>query len=267
MDATTFSYSEIHKCKSLSGIYSIRGKYNDFNLVGQTTRAMSKRWTEHVTLALKGEHENPYFQRSFNKHGIENFEFIVREEISDLSLLDSRESDWIALLDSMKGHRGWNMREGGAHGNYGSDLRKRVSDGIRRSKKAMESRWAQRKTYTLRDPRGNLVTFTGMRKFCRENGIRNSGAIYKLLNGKATHARGWTLPNIPIYPTTDLALTNKVADELTDLQRKCPTCGSTIDYTQKCHKHDAEKKKKLCRSCAAKIVRERIRKKLYAAKA
>lgn len=48
------------------------------------------------------------------------------------------------------------------------------------------------KTCTLMSPDGELVTFTGIKKFCRENNLDQS-AISKVLNGKANHHKKWRL--------------------------------------------------------------------------
>jgi hypothetical protein len=50
-----------------------------------------------------------------------------------------------------------------------------------------------KKTYTLRSPAGELVTFTGLAKFCRANGLRAS-ALCWVAQGKYQSHKGWTRP-------------------------------------------------------------------------
>lgn len=214
---------------------------------------MATRWWEHVNLLRKNKHDNGYLQSSYNKHGEASFCFVVLEEILELGKLDSREIYWISTLDSMKGKRGWNMREGGTHGLYGPQLREKVSKGIRASAPALASRHARRKTYTLVSPVGDVVTFVGMRKFCNENGI-NTGHFYALINGESHSVKGWTLPISVVRPKVTLWFNEAAVDPL---ERNCPVCNRVIRHTQKCHRDDGERKALKCRSCATSISRQR----------
>lgn len=49
------------------------------------------------------------------------------------------------------------------------------------------------KTYTLLSPDGNLVTFTNMSKFCKENGLSDS-KLCLVASGKRNNHRGWKRP-------------------------------------------------------------------------
>lgn len=49
------------------------------------------------------------------------------------------------------------------------------------------------KTYTLINPNGELITFTNMRNFCKENGLSNS-KLCLVANGKRPSHKGWTKP-------------------------------------------------------------------------
>jgi len=252
---TTFSFSNVSNCTSLSGIYAIRGLYNNYNLVGQTTRSMYKRWKEHIKYVRCGLHENSYFQNSYNKHGEDKFVFVVLEEISDLSLLNDRESYWIEKLDSMKEHKGWNLREGGAHGVYGKELRARVSAGIRSSEKSLQSRYARRKTYTLISPDDKPITFRGRRQFCKMYGIGMAN-LHRLLVGEVSYAKGWRLP-------ISIKKEKKIEKLTTILQRNCPDCGCVIEYGRMSSKKFADENNKRCMSCAAKDFRQKRMREKY----
>ena len=109
--------------------------------------------------------------------------------------MNEKECFWIHHFNSMRNHNGWNLREGGAYGLYGPELRKRVSEGIRKSSKAKASREARAKTYIIKTPNGEVITFTNKSRFCRENNL-NSGALWRLFNGigGVKSHNGWTLP-------------------------------------------------------------------------
>lgn len=55
------------------------------------------------------------------------------------------------------------------------------------------TRESQSKTYMLRDPEGNLVTFTGLNKFGRKIGSSPSN-ILRVLSGKGKSVKGYTKP-------------------------------------------------------------------------
>lgn len=177
----------------ICGIYAIKAKYKNAHLVGQTARYMAIRWREHRKDLRNHKHENPYLQKSFDKHGESQFDFVLLEKCPP-PLLNEREVYWIKELKSMQNENGWNMREGGGFGKYGPELRRRISRAIRSSEKCKLSREAKRKTYTLISPDGNKVTFLGLAKFCRENNL-SPACLWRLLNNKngVTHHKGWTL--------------------------------------------------------------------------
>lgn len=178
------------KCQ---GIYAIRGKHNNYHLVGQTQQLMKQRWSQHRQKLRQGKHDNSYLQHSFNKHGEDNFSFVLIEECSEPNKFNERECFWIRQLSSMKNKQGWNLRDGGAYGLYVPELRKKVSEGIRNSLLAKASREARSKTYTLKSPRGEIITFTNRSRFCKERGLINA-CLWRVFNRKVSHHKGWTLP-------------------------------------------------------------------------
>jgi len=191
-----FNFNEKRGCfPNCKGIYAIKGKYNNFYLVGQTLQIIKNRLSQHRQRLRKNNHDNPYLQNSFNKHTENEFCFVFLEECSDPNKIDERECFWIKQLDSMKGKNGWNLREGGAYGLYSKELRKKVSDGIKNSPLAKASREARSKTYTLKSPIGNIITFTNRNRFCKTHKL-NNGGIWCLINKKRgiTQYKGWTLP-------------------------------------------------------------------------
>ena len=169
-----------------AGIYAI--KLNDQYLVGQTNRPFFLRFREHRLALRNQKHDNPYLQNSFNKHGEQNFQFVVLEESTEK--LNEKEVFWIEKLKSMKNKKGWNMREGGSFGKYGTSLRKKVSLGIRNSEKSKLARQKTRKPICLISPAGEKVYFTGIRDFCQQHNL-SPACIWRLQAGKVMQHKGW----------------------------------------------------------------------------
>ncbi len=66
-----------------SGIYQIKNLVNGKVYVGSAVN-MYKRWhTSHIVNLRKNSHQNRHLQRSFNKHGEENFKFEVLQFVPD----------------------------------------------------------------------------------------------------------------------------------------------------------------------------------------
>lgn len=65
--------------KNHFGIYCIKNKVNNKVYIGKTMTKFQKRWFHHRSLLRAGTHNNKYLQKSWNKYGEENFEFIILE--------------------------------------------------------------------------------------------------------------------------------------------------------------------------------------------
>ena len=66
----------------IGGIYRIRCIVNDKVYIG-SAKSFERRWGSHLYELRKGTHINPHLQRSFTKHGEENFRFEIVEELGD----------------------------------------------------------------------------------------------------------------------------------------------------------------------------------------
>jgi len=78
------SFFSILKFKHMKGIYKITNKINNKVYIGQSDR-LSEREREHFYRLDKQTHSNEYLQRSYNKHGKDNFIFEIIEETNDLN--------------------------------------------------------------------------------------------------------------------------------------------------------------------------------------
>ena len=71
--------TDITKTK-ISGIYKIVNKINGKYYVG-SAQNFKQRWRKHKELLNRNVHPNIHLQRSWNKHGESNFEFIILEYV------------------------------------------------------------------------------------------------------------------------------------------------------------------------------------------
>jgi len=75
----------------ISGIYKIINKVNGKYYVGSScdilTDSWSGRWFQHKYLLMKNKHHNIKLQRSWNKYGENNFQFLIIEKLPIESLL------------------------------------------------------------------------------------------------------------------------------------------------------------------------------------
>lgn len=66
-----------------SGIYYIINKINNKKYIG-SSKNIEKRFRRHLFELNTGTHHNIILQRSFDKHGVDNFDFLIIEETNDL---------------------------------------------------------------------------------------------------------------------------------------------------------------------------------------
>ncbi len=76
-----------------SGIYSIRNLVNGKIYIGSSV-LIAQRFRDHRKRLKKGNHDNIHLQRSWNKHGEQNFEFSVLEHC-EINVLLLREQAWL----------------------------------------------------------------------------------------------------------------------------------------------------------------------------
>ncbi len=91
-------------------IYKITNKANGKIYVGKTTKSIEARFCRHKYNYADGV---TYLYKSMRKHGIENFEISILEEVT--SDLNEREKYWIAMLEPE-----YNMTSGGDGGDTSS---------------------------------------------------------------------------------------------------------------------------------------------------
>lgn len=95
----------------ICGIYGIRNIVTNNLYIGQSID-IKRRREVHFSALKHGRHENLHLQRSFLKHGANNFKFIILEKTTP-DMLDAKEREWISNHQSIVGNRGYNQETGG----------------------------------------------------------------------------------------------------------------------------------------------------------
>lgn len=93
-----------------SGIYKITNIINGKVYIGQA-KNLNTRFSNHLYRIKRKEHHNEYLQRAFDKYGEANFIYEIVEEISDLSILDSREKYWIDHYGGINSKDTYNLKD------------------------------------------------------------------------------------------------------------------------------------------------------------
>jgi group I intron endonuclease len=70
----------------VSGIYKIVNRTNGKYYIG-SSNDIHKRWKQHINFLNKNIHQNNYLQRSWNKYGKDQFEFLLVKTIPSNELL------------------------------------------------------------------------------------------------------------------------------------------------------------------------------------
>lgn len=170
------------KIKEEPGIYCIYNLAKNRYYIGQS-KNLAKRIYKHRFYLRKNVHENKYLQNDWNKCTEIAFIFVVIKKCKEEDLI-SNEQEWIDICFD-KQNRCYNIRQKAEN-----------STGLKRTKKQLKiARLAYKKrmkTCTVVSPKGEIFTFTGIRKFCRKRKIKQS-AFCSMINGKIPSAQGWRL--------------------------------------------------------------------------
>lgn len=92
----------------MQGIYMIRNTTNEKVYIGSAVD-IEARWREHKSSLQLKKHHSVLLQRSFNKNGIESFEFSVIEIVTDLDELIPAEQQWIDHYRCYEPVKGYNI--------------------------------------------------------------------------------------------------------------------------------------------------------------
>lgn len=165
------------------GIYTITCTETGKVYVGSSINII-KRKNRHFSDLKHNRHYNRYLQNAWNKYGEDNFIFEILE-ICDTDNLLTCELNWINRYDSTDLTSGYNLcletRRPHLNINYFE------------------------KTHKVVDPDGNVLEFTGVKKFALANNL-NSSKLSQLALGKLNHYKGYRpyneeYLNIPFNPS------------------------------------------------------------------
>lgn len=108
------------------GIYLIKNMVNGKCYIGKTEVSFYRRWIFHRWQLKNGIHENSYLQKSYNKYGKENFEFIILRVCTKADNIDELEKKYIVEYKTFE--NGYNLTIGGegCTGNKLSEKAKRT---------------------------------------------------------------------------------------------------------------------------------------------
>jgi len=90
------------------GIYSILNTKNNMRYVGSTTE-FPTRCKTHFYLLRRNKHHSSRLQKAWNLDGEKVFQYYLLEEVSDLTLLLSREKYWMDYYKSCNPEFGYNI--------------------------------------------------------------------------------------------------------------------------------------------------------------
>ena len=92
----------------INGIYAIKHILTDRMYIGSSSN-LSTRIRQHFSDLRCNRHANTYLQRSFNKHGEDEFEWTILELVDNDVVLLEREQQWINKLGTTSRKKGYNI--------------------------------------------------------------------------------------------------------------------------------------------------------------
>lgn len=198
---------------TISGIYLIRQISTGLMYIGSSCH-IYKRWQQHRRDLNNGKHHNRRLQSAWIIAGQSDFRFLVidrcpREDLqyAEQFFLDSLKP-WLpnngfnesahverfalGLKRSLETRRKMSAAlSGPKHPNWGKPANREAHEKTMlhvRGKKRPEC--GRRIVFTLTSPSGDKITFDGLRRFCRLNGL-SCGNVSRVISGELEQTKGW----------------------------------------------------------------------------
>lgn len=213
-------------------IYKITNKINNKIYIGQTTESLNKRWKRHISeyhirnmyisraiskygvdkfqieeicqcFSIDELNEKEIFYiNAYNSLSPNGYNLKIGGKNSRLSeetkrkISNSHKKRWEdgqriseeTRYKLSESHKGWIPSE------ETKEKWRRCFSGKKPSEKTrLGAIKHHQKTYTMKNPFGEIVTFTNMKEFCKENELCNS-KLCLVASGKRRNHKGWTLP-------------------------------------------------------------------------
>lgn len=119
-------------------IYRILNKINGKSYIGQTVQ-LKTRWSGHVRSSRDGSSK---IGEAIKKYGLENFEFVILEEVESQEDLDRLEKHYISFFETnmSSGGHGYNLTDGGFSGVRGLKMSDETKTLMSEKKRELYSR-------------------------------------------------------------------------------------------------------------------------------
>ncbi len=183
------------------GVYAIKNKVNGKIYIG-SSNDLHRRKLVHFRELTNNKHCNRWLQKSFIKHGMDNFEFEIIEEVQDELKLIEREQYWLDFHKSYQSRNGYNICKvaGGTDGiTYTEESKQKISEsrlgcpGTGKNTKGDPNNF-KAKTYCFKDQDGNNIEIKNLEEYCRQHSLDESH-MRKVFYGRAKTHAGYSLPD------------------------------------------------------------------------
>ncbi len=164
----------MHPSNKLLGVYSIRNTIDGKMYIGSSKRLLD-RYTDHKRELRKETHHARHLQHAVDKHGIENFEYMILELLDSTADLLLHEDYWIRKNDTTNPDKGYNYIYYGRKYQLESPTKRRFVD---------------RKKYLVVSPHGEKFEVENLPDFCRSRELCES-TMRKVASGKFRHTKMW----------------------------------------------------------------------------
>lgn len=175
-----------------TGVYLIRNKATGGVYVGSTSHDFYVRFKTHRKHLRENKHANAYLQHVYNKYGLENFEFLVLEEVGGpVQEVLAAEQRW---LDHYLGQNEVDCYNLSSTASSNSGSKRSLSFSL-----FIQARSS--KTHSgLIAPDGTIYSsIHNLSAFCREHNL-NYANVQLVLLGKRRHCLGWRAYANPLEP-------------------------------------------------------------------
>ena len=187
-------------------VYCATNSHNGKKYVGITTQSFAQRKREHYNRMVRNERQHKFYH-ALRRYGFDNFTWEVLETFDNKEALRSAECSYISEFNSY--HRGYNSTPGGdivtdaTRELISRKLKNRIVTWGHKSKQTRlengtyfgrpGSKGANNpkaKSYLVTAPDGTHEVITGIRQFCREQGLSHN-LLLSVASGKQTHHKGY----------------------------------------------------------------------------